>query len=530
MKKKILSFIFAICLILPLGFVLCGCENSEPSDTNDNKNNYLVTYDYGSAKDLFKTTQENAIIQPSAWITTLPEIKDNYSEAFLGWYIVNTNIEIENYDFIGGNVTLEARFDIEEDVPSGLYQNGKYVKTWNELKEDNIISCSNDTVTRVNYSEQLSGSLIIDNEVTTINDSVFYNFENLIDVKFPNSLLKIGENAFWGCSNLTNISVSSNIEFVGTDAFHGCGNLIYNEENGIKYLGNNENKYLILFDAENATNLEINNQTRIIYNHAFYQLENITDVVIPDSVIQIGEWAFAQCDYLEDVTISKNVKYLTSRAFEDCGNLNSLIVDDENEWFDSRDNCNAIIEASTNTLMIGCNNTVIPNGIVKIGAAFIGLNDLENITIPSSVINISGSSFLGCRLKTIIVEAGNTKYDSRNNCNAIIETATNKLIVGCKETVIPETVSEIVSYAFADVFDNIELIIPTSVTKLSTTSFYNCSGKLLYKGNEQGWNNIVEEYGPDFLGITIHFYSEEEPTAGGNYWHYLADGITPAYW
>ena len=526
MKKIILSFIFAICLILPFSFILSGCGTTE---LKDDKNNYLVTYDYGSAKSLFKTNQEDEKINPSVWITTLPEIKDNYSEAFLGWYIANTDIEIENYDFIGGDVTLEARFDIEEDVPSGLYQNGKYVKTWAELKEDNIIRCSNGAIFRADYVEKLSGALVIDNEVITINDSVFYDFDNLTDIKFPNTVTKIGTSAFECCSNLANIRMSSNIEYVGTSAFGSCGNLIFNEENGIKYLGNNDNKYLILFDGENATNLEINNQTRIIRGHAFYQSENITDVIIPDSVIQIGEGAFAECDNLENVTISKNVKYLTSRAFEDCGNLNSLIVDDENEWFDSRDNCNAIIETSTNTLIIGCNNTVIPNGIVKIGSAFTGLNSLESITIPSSVTNISGGSFRGCRLKTIIVETGNTKYDSRNNCNAIIETATNKLIVGCKTTMIPETVSEIVSYAFADVFNNIELIIPTSVTKLSSTSFYNCSGKLLYKGNEQGWDNIVEEYS-HFIGITIYFYSEEEPTSEGNYWHYLADGTTPTYW
>ena len=97
--------------------------------------------------------------------------------------------------------------------------------------------------------------------------------------------------------------------------------------------------------------------------------------------------------------------------------------------YDSRDNCNAIIEKATNTLIQGCNNTKIPSGVTEIGDfAFDGCSGLTSIT----------------------VEAGNAMYDSRDNSNALIETKTNTLILGCKSTKIPSSVTSIGSAAFQD--------------------------------------------------------------------------------
>ena len=73
--------------------------------------------------------------------------------------------------------------------------------------------------------------------------------------------------------------------------------------------------------------------------------------------------------------------------------------------------------------------------------AFTYYIELKSINIPASVTEIGLSPFAGCSsLETIIVDAKNKVYDSRDNCNAIIETASNTLIQGCPNTTIPNTV------------------------------------------------------------------------------------------
>jgi hypothetical protein len=84
-------------------------------------------------------------------------------------------------------------------------------------------------------------------------------------------------------------------------------------------------------------------------------------------------------------------------AFYRCNNLISIVVESGNSKYDSRDNCNAIIETSSNELFIGCNNIAIPNGVTSIGDhAFDGCSGLTSITIPNSVTSIGSNTFSGC--------------------------------------------------------------------------------------------------------------------------------------
>ena len=175
------------------------------------------------------------------------------------------------------------------------------------------------------------------------------------------------------------------------------------------------------------------------------------------------------------------------------------MVEEGNKNYDSREDCNAIIETATNTLISGCQNTVIPNSVISIGnKAFDGCYYLRSITIPNSVKNIGEHAFYYCfaltsieipnsvttigvwafsgcsSLKSISVAAGNTTYDSRNNCNAIIETTTNTLIAGCKNTVIPNSVTTIDEFAFYYCTSLTSITIPNSVTTIGQYAFYGC--------------------------------------------------------
>ena len=176
-------------------------------------------------------------------------------------------------------------------------------------------------------------------------------------------------------------------------------------------------------------------------------------------------------------------------------------MENGNTIYDSRNNCNAIIETSTNTLMVGCNNTIIPESVTSIGDdAFSGRSGLTSVTIPNSVTRIGdyafndcsgltsltisnsvtrigANAFCGCGgLNSIKVENANSVYDSRNNCNAIIETSTNTLMAGCNNTTIPESVTRISDYAFSGRSGLTSVTIPNSVTRIGNGVFQCCSG------------------------------------------------------
>ena len=174
-------------------------------------------------------------------------------------------------------------------------------------------------------------------------------------------------------------------------------------------------------------------------------------------------------------------------------------MENGNTKYDSRNNCSAIIETSTNTLIIGCKNSTIPNSVTSIGNdAFHYCDGITSVTIPNSITSIGDRAFAecslleyvvignsvtlfgnevfsGCRaLESITVENGNTKYDSRNNCSAIIETSTNTLIIGCKNSTIPNSVTSIGEYAFFGCNGMTSVTIPNSVTSIGNYAFASC--------------------------------------------------------
>ena len=195
------------------------------------------------------------------------------------------------------------------------------------------------------------------------------------------------------------------------------------------------------------------------------------------SVTSIGSWAFYNCKGLTSITIPNSVTSIGRYTFEGCSGLTSIVVEEGNTIYDSRENCNAIIETNSNTLILGCQNTIIPNSVTSMGDyAFYDCSSLTSVTIPYSVTWIGSYTFAGCSgLTSIVVEEGNTIYDSRENCNAIIETNSNTLILGCQNTIIPNSVTSIGDYAFS-CSSLTSITIPNSVTSIGSSAFSGCSG------------------------------------------------------
>lgn len=134
-----------------------------------------------------------------------------------------------------------------------------------------------------------------------------------------------------------------------------------------------------------------------IGREAFSECTNLKSVVIPNSVTYIGSDAFYDCTELTGITIPEKVDRIHPYAFCGCGNLSSIRVAEGNKYYDSRNDCNAIIESESNTLLLGCSRTVIPNTVTKIGVdAFGRCKNLASILIPKSVSSIESAAFFAC--------------------------------------------------------------------------------------------------------------------------------------
>lgn len=141
----------------------------------------------------------------------------------------------------------------------------------------------------------------------------------------------------------------------------------------------------------------IPNSVGYIDAHAFADCNGLTSIDIPNSVTSIGEWAFSDCTSIVSITIPENVTRIGHSAFSGCAGLTRIIVENGNTKYDSRNNCNAIIETDSDTLVLGCKQTIIPNNIISIGSgAFYGCSGLKSLIIPKSITSIGSFAFSCC--------------------------------------------------------------------------------------------------------------------------------------
>lgn len=408
-------------------------------------------------------------------------------------------------------------------------------------------------------------SISIPESVTSIKSCAFWNCYSLPSITIPESVMTIEFCAFYGCHNIETIVIPENVTNIGTSLFYDCINLASitvnaitppTAQNGLSwpdgipvfvpeeaveayksaeywkdlnilaigtpipvavgtefeydglYYRVKEDYTLEIFknwgydygsptsviipenvtykdytysvtslsfsvfnDWKDLSSVTIPNSITSIGGGAFSGCANLESITIPESVTAIDESAFSGCSKLNSIIIPKNVTSIGERVFENCSNLESITVESGNTVYDSRDNCNAIIVTESKELIQGCINTVIPNSVISIGAdAFCG-SGITSITIPKSVTSIGESICWYCpKLESIIVESGNTVYDSRDNCNAIIVTESNELIQGCSNTVIPNGVTSIGDGAFSGISIT-SVTIPNSVTDIGLNAF-----------------------------------------------------------
>ena len=307
--------------------------------------------------------------------------------------ISNSVTSIGNFAFSGcsGLTTvvseIEKPYKIDYSVFNGIPSNAQLVvpkgtkaayqvtEGWNQFT--NIVEAGDDST--------ISGQC---------GDNVYYSYD-----KTTHTLTIYGEGDMWSyddsliepnddnrpwfsyLNDIINLRIESGVTIIGRCAFDGC---------------------------ENLTSVSISSSVTTFDWRAFAGCSSLPSIIMPNNLTSIKMGAFSDCRSLISILIPKNVTFLDDSAFEGCSNLASITVEDGNLYFDSRNNCNAIIEKSSNTLIVGCKNTIIPNSVISIGtSAFYGRDGLTSMTIPSSVTSIGSGAFYNCGLTTIVSEIEN---------------------------------------------------------------------------------------------------------------------------
>ena len=181
-----------------------------------------------------------------------------------------------------------------------------------------------------------------------------------------------------------------------------------------------------------------------IGNSAFGGCKDLSSVSIPTSVTSIGAGAFYECFGLSSLTIHQYVTNVGIGVLQGCSGINSIVVESGNTKYDSRNNCNAIIETETNSLIAGCKNTIIPNSVTIIQrGAFDSCTGLNSLELPNSITNIETYAFWGC--------------------------------TGLTNIVLPNSVEKLGDHVFSSCTSLVSVTIPNSLTKIGNYVFAGCT-------------------------------------------------------
>lgn len=383
-----------------------------------------------------------------------------------------------NYRLNSSNLTAtvwsspQYRYEGDIEIPSHLSHRGKSY-----------------TVTSIygyqgNFGNQNRGafcgckslkSVVIPNTIKTIGDCAFWNCQSLVSIFFPEGLEEIGNDAFEYCQNLTDISFPESIRKIGRGAF-GDTKWLEKQPDGLIYI--NDVLYVYKRYDEDPTDIsiEIKHGTTRIVGGAFHGMNGLKSIVIPNTVKYIGNRVFECCSSLTSIDIPNSVIEIGDMAFADCSSLISINIPNSvnkigaGAFYGCSSLKSVILSENITSLL-----TTVGNFEDGSQSFFEDCSSLTTISIPAKIEEIGAGIFHGCKsLESIIVHPDNKVYDSRDNCNAIIEKRTNTLVAGCKSTIIPNNIKAIGCFAFEYCSSLQSITIPDSVNIIKTGAFYGC--------------------------------------------------------
>jgi len=313
--------------------------------------------------------------------------------------------------------------------------------------------------------------------LTILETAAFANCTEITQVVIPSGVTSISHQLFKNCSKLEKISIPSDILFLGFEAFDGCDNLSYNVKNGIKYLGNAENPYLIaikILDYE-STEVEIDQSCNFIYSSAFQNATRLTAISFPKKMLSIGSHAFSGCIGLTHLSLPESLLSIDSYAFSGCINLTEITMSQDLEAisFGAFSDCTGLVKVE----FFG------DVSFLNMGAAvFKNCTSLTEVVFGDYVI-MNSSVFENCTSLTNVMFLNDGLLTGEaifKNCTAL------------ESIVIPEKTYRFERNIFEDCSNLREIYIPGAMEYIFENSFAGCINleRINYGGTVEQWNSM----------------------------------------
>lgn len=391
----------------------------------------------------------------------------------------------------GDNLTWTYVEDTKTLTISGtgnMYGYSAGLSPWNGFRENIQTLAFEDSVTSIGnnafYGCSGISTIVIPSGVALIDRGAFLNCVGLTSVKIGESVKTIGANAFQGCISLTSIDIPDGVKTIGNNAFQNCENLIsvtlgsdittilsrtfsgcinlYSATIGANVTSIQECAFS---GCESLTQLIMNSTLSTIGRYAFEGCRSLKSISLPSNLKSIESWAFFGCEGITTLYIPESVTHIFMGAFEGCRGLTSIVVDEKNSNYDSRDNCNAIIETSSNSLIAGCSMTRIPNSVTSIGSLCFAHSNISTLNIPSSVQRIENASFAGCsELAQINIPSGVSYigWEVFRNCTSLAS------------IIIPDGVKSIEPNTFEGCLKLSNIELGSGIETIKSNAFNDC--------------------------------------------------------
>lgn len=274
------------------------------------------------------------------------------------------------------------------------------------------------------------GTITFSGEVTEIGMEAFYGCSDMTSVNIPNSVKKLGYHAFYGCSGLTSITIPNSITEIVNDAFESCTGLTAVHISDLSawcdinfHTSYSSPLYYathLYLNGQKVENAEISTIHPKISDHAFENCADLVSIKLPSSITHIGYLAFKGCKNLKSVTLPSKLKTISYKAFEGCINLTDITIPSSVTKIESYafNGCVRLkeitipssitsIEDKTFNKCFRLEKVVIPNSVTSIGKyAFANCPHLSNIAIPYSVTDIGEGAFSGFNVEEITLPYG----------------------------------------------------------------------------------------------------------------------------
>ena len=343
--------------------------------------------------------------------------------------------------------TLTAIYSVSENTIAGLTDYGK-------------------SLTVLNIPSVIDGK-----SVTSVGSDAFSGCAGLTSITIPDSVTSIGDEAFRDCNGLKSVTIPDSVTSIGAYAFY---NTVWynNQPDGLVYAGKVAYKYK--GEMPNNTSIVLKEGTLGIGDSAFSGCKGLTSITIPDSVTNIGAYSFYDCSGLTSVTIPNSVTSIGYRAFYNCSSLTSITIPDSvtsigNYAFEY---CSALTSVT------------LGNSVTSIGKdAFKNCYKLVEVYNKSALSITAGSSDNGGvarYAKNVYTNEGGSKLTTDENGYVIYMDEYEMILVSYRgtniELVLPSYITKINQNAFSGCSSLTSITIPDSVTSIGDSAFSFCTG------------------------------------------------------